>query len=261
MGEVKEYPNGAFCWIDLGTTDVESAKRFYGGLLGWSFDDLPPDEGGPYTMCRLHGRDVAGIHEHMPQEGTGWSSCVTVGSVDDTIARAQELGGSVTAEPVDLPGTSRVAVIRDPTGAEITLWEPRGFAGARLVNDVGCWGWNELSATDFEPSVAFHTGLFGWTVEQAPGSVQRAAFTLGQLLVGGIHAGAPEEPNLGRWMVAFTVTDADEAAATVERLGGRVVLPPMDIPVGRFGIGADPEGAMFSIAAAPGGPLRGVDGS
>jgi predicted enzyme related to lactoylglutathione lyase len=261
VGEVSEYPVGAFCWIDLGTTDVDDAKRFYGGLLGWSFQDLPPEEGGPYAMCRANGKDVAGIHSHTPEEGTAWSSCVTVGSVDDTIARAVGLGATVTAEPVDLPGTSRVAVIRDPVGADLTLREPRGYAGAQLVNDVGCWSWNELSTTDFDRSVAFHTELFGWTVEQAPGGLKRAAFTLERLLVCGIHEGGPGEPNLGQWTVAFTVADADDAAATVERLGGRVLLPPMDIPVGRFGIGADPQGAAFSIASAPGGPLRGVDGS
>ena len=41
MGEVERYPDGSFCWIDLGTTDVEGAKAFYGGLLGWEFEDLP----------------------------------------------------------------------------------------------------------------------------------------------------------------------------------------------------------------------------
>jgi predicted enzyme related to lactoylglutathione lyase len=61
--------------------------------------------------------------------------------------------------------------------------------------------------------------------------------------------------------VSFTVADADERAERVERLGGTALLPPMDIPVGRFAIVADPEGAAFTIAAVPGGAFRGVDGS
>ena len=69
MGEVERYPGGTFCWIDLGTTDVAGAKGFYGGLFGWEFEDLPADE-GTYTMCRLRGTDVAGIHEHTEDQGT-----------------------------------------------------------------------------------------------------------------------------------------------------------------------------------------------
>jgi hypothetical protein len=42
-------------------------------LRGWEFEDLPA-QGGSYTMCRLRGRDVAGIHWHAEEEGTGWSS-------------------------------------------------------------------------------------------------------------------------------------------------------------------------------------------
>ena len=40
MGQVERYPNGTFCWVDLGTNDTAGAKRFYGGLFGWEFDDL-----------------------------------------------------------------------------------------------------------------------------------------------------------------------------------------------------------------------------
>jgi uncharacterized protein len=61
--------------------------------------------------------------------------------------------------------------------------------------------------------------------------------------------------------VAFWVADADEAAARTQELGGTVLLPPMDIPVGRFTIVADPQGAVFSASAVPGGPARGLDGS
>jgi predicted enzyme related to lactoylglutathione lyase len=41
MGKVERYPNGTFCWVDLGTTDAPGAKAFYGGLLGWSAEDVP----------------------------------------------------------------------------------------------------------------------------------------------------------------------------------------------------------------------------
>jgi len=63
MGQVERYPNGTFCWVDLGANDAAEAKRFYGGLFGWEFDDLPTGEQGTYSTCRLGGRAVAGLYD------------------------------------------------------------------------------------------------------------------------------------------------------------------------------------------------------
>src|SRR5215212_8633115 len=143
--------------VDLGTTDVEGAKAFYGGLLGWEFEDLPAPEGS-YTMCRLRGREVAGIHRHAEEEGTGWSSNVSVGDLDRATARARVLG-----EPFDVPGAGRTAVLRDPAGAVVSLWQAGGHAGAGLVNQVGAWNWSELVAPDLDRAKGFYGQLFGWT--------------------------------------------------------------------------------------------------
>jgi uncharacterized protein len=260
MGQVERYPNGTFCWIDLGTTDVAGAKAFYGGLFGWEFEDLPADE-GTYTMCRLQGRDVAGVHEHSPEEGTGWSSSISVDDLDATTAKARELGAAVLADPFEVPGAGRSSVLRDPSGAVVSLWQAGGHVGAGLVNEVGTWGWNELVSPDQDAAKAFYGGLFGWSSDDLPGSIPRTSFTLGGLLIGGGHAPAQGEDPSPRWTVSFGVADADQAAAAVQRLGGTVLLPPMDVPVGRFTVVADPAGAVFTAAHAPGGAFRGVDGS
>jgi predicted enzyme related to lactoylglutathione lyase len=137
MGQVERYPNGTFCWIDVGTTAVAGAKAFYGGLFGWEFEDQPAGEGDAYTLCRLQGRDVAGIHRHDPDEGIGWASSIAVDDLEAVTSRARELGATVLAEPFDVPGAGRTAVLRDPSGAVVSLWQPRGHAGAGLVNEVG----------------------------------------------------------------------------------------------------------------------------
>jgi uncharacterized protein len=261
MGEVKEYPNGTFCWIDLGTTDVAGAKAFYGGLFGWELEDLPAGDSSTYTMCRVGGKDVAGIHEHSPEEGTGWSSSISVDQVDQATSKAQALGATGEMEPLDIEGVARISLIRDPAGAEVTLWQAKGYMGARLVNEVGAWGWNELVTPAVDEAKAFYGDLFGWKAEDVPGSIPRASFTRGDLLIGGIHAPTPFEANVPVWTVSFGVADADDSARKAEELGGKIVLPPMDIPIGRFAILADPAGATFTVAAVPGGALRGVDGS
>jgi predicted enzyme related to lactoylglutathione lyase len=259
MGEVTSYPDGTFCWIDLGTPDVAGAKAFYGDLLGWESEDLPTGQGGTFTMCRLRGKAVAAIHQ---QDGrASWSSFISVDDVDATTERAEELGATALEPPFDVMDAGRMALLRDPVGATVALWEPEERRGAELVNDVGAWGWNELVTPDVDEAIDFYGRLFGWTAEEQPAPMRRAGFAMGDLLIGGIHEPAPVEAADPAWGISFSVSDADQAAARAQSLGGTVVLPPMDIPIGRFTVVADPAGATCTLAAVPTGPLRGVDGS
>jgi uncharacterized protein len=259
MGEVERYPDGTFCWVDLGTVDPAAAKAFYGGLLGWEFDDLPTGDKGTYTICRLDGKAVAGLYDGA--EETGWGSYIKVDDVDRAAGRARELGAQVLVEPFDAPGGGRVATVRDPAGAAVSLSRPGEGFGAEVVNQDGAWTWNELVAPDLAAAVAFYGQLLGWVAADIGGAVARTSFSLGDLLVGGGHAPiGPEDPT-PRWTISFWVADADRCVERTTELGGGVVLAPMDIPIGRFAIVSDPGGAAFTVAAVPGGPLRGVDGS
>ena len=259
MGQVERYPNGTFCWVDLGTTDAPGAKAFYGGLFGWEFDDLPTGEKGTYSTCRLDGLAVAGLYDRA--ETPGWGSYISVDDVDRAAGQARELGAEVLVEPFDTPGGGRVAMVRDPAGATVSLSQPGERFGAELVNQDSTWTWNELVSNDLAAGARFYGELFGWSSQDLEGPIRRTSFTLGDLLIGGGHEPAPREDPTPGWRVTFWVPDADRAAARAQELGGKVLLPPMDIPVGRFTILADPQGAVFTASAVPGGPVRGVDGS
>jgi predicted enzyme related to lactoylglutathione lyase len=255
MGEVSRYPHGTFCWVDLGTSDVAGATAFYGGLLGWESEDR-----GGYRLCRLGGREVAGIHAHEPDQGVGWGCSIAVDDLEAATERARKLGARVVTEPTEVPPSGRTSAIADPTGAVVSLWQAGTEIGARVVNDVGAWSWSELVTPDLDAARAFYAGLFGWTAEENPGPTPRTSFRLGRLLIGGAHAPNPGEGDSPRWTVAFRVADVDQAVADAGRLGGSVLLAPMDIPIGRMAILADPAGAAFTVTAFP-GPWGGVDGS
>ena len=260
MGVVDAYPSGAFCWVDLGTTDVSGATSFYRELFGWDVEEVPAGPGETYTTCRLDGKLITGIHRHSEDEGIGWSSSIRVDDADRAATRAAELGATVEAEASDVPGVARVAAIRDPAGAQVALWEPRGQPGAGVVNEIGTWTWNELVAPDLDPALAFYGGLFGWVAAEVPAPMRRVSLAMGGLLVGGAHAPAPGEHAAPRWDVSFRVDDVDAFAELAGRLGGRVLVPAMDIPIGRFAVLADPAGAGFTVTSFA-GPFRGVDGS
>ena len=66
MPNVDRHPPGAFCWIELGTTDQDAAKKFYGTLFGWEVKDLPMGPDDLYTMFRLQGRDAAAGYTLRP---------------------------------------------------------------------------------------------------------------------------------------------------------------------------------------------------
>ena len=259
MGRVERYPEGTFCWVDLGTTDAPGAKAFYGGLFGWEFDDLPTGEQGTYSVCRLDGRAVAGLYDQA--DTPSWGSYISVDDVERATGRARELGAEVVVEPFGTPGGGRVAMVRDPAGAMVSLSQPGERFGAELVNQDNTWTWNELVSPDLAAGTRFYTELFGWSSQDLEGQIRRTSFTLGDLLIGGGHEPVPQEDPTPGWRVSFWVPDADQAAAKVQELGGRVLLPPLEVPVGRFTIVADPQGAVFTAAAVPGGAVRGVDGS
>jgi uncharacterized protein len=259
MGRVERYPDGTFCWVDVGTNDAAGAKAFYGGLFGWEFDDLPTSEQGTYSVGRLRGRAVAGLYDRA--ETPGWGTYISVDDVERATARARELGAQVLVEPFETPGGGRVTTVRDPAGAVVSLSQSGETFAAELVNEDGTWTWNDLTAADLAAGIAFYTTLFGWTADELAGPIPRTSFTLGDLLVGGGHAPVPQEDPSPRWAVSFWVADADRTAAEAQRLGGTVLLPPMDLPAGRLTIVADPAGAVFGATAVTGGPVRGLDGS
>ncbi|MGH2710171.1 MAG: VOC family protein [Actinomycetota bacterium] len=258
MGEVTSYPNGAFCWVDLGTTDAEGAKRFYSEILGWDTEDVDTPD-GIYTIGRMQGKDVAGLHAHGEEDAHNWDSYIAVEDLDATLDRVKELGCRLDSGPHTIPGSARMAVIIDGGGARVCLWEAAGYPGASLVNETGCWTWNDLSTRDPAAAEAFYRGLFGWDFQQViPGYW---SISMGNLLIGGMRSmGDGDRP--ASWMPYFVVADADKAVAMMEERGGQVFVPPTAVPAGRFSVAADPRGAGFGlIEMGPEGPSRGVDGS
>src|SRR5437764_1667175 len=117
MGERTSHVPGTFSWVDLGTSDPEVAKAFYGGLLGWDFEDVPVPGAPPYSMASIGGRTVAAVYGKQDDEAlSAWLSYVTVEDADAVAARASELGGTVISDPFDVMDAGRMAVLQDPTG-------------------------------------------------------------------------------------------------------------------------------------------------
>ena len=115
--------HGAFSWTELTTCDTKDARKFYGKLLGWQFQDM--DMGtGTYTVINVGGEGVGGITAVPPNAkgmAPAWGGYVTVDDVDAVVARVAGLGGRVLLAPTDIPTVGRFATIMDPQGATLSL--------------------------------------------------------------------------------------------------------------------------------------------
>src|SRR4029450_9609712 len=140
MGEVEHYPEGTFCWVDLGTDDAPAAKRFYGGLFGGESAALPTGEQGTYSICRLDGKAVAGLYDRAGRPG--WGSYIKVEDVDRAAGRARGLGAEGRVERSTTRGGGGVATVRDPAKAAVSLSQPGEGFGAEVVNQDGAWAWD-----------------------------------------------------------------------------------------------------------------------
>jgi predicted enzyme related to lactoylglutathione lyase len=116
----------------------------------------------------------------------------------------------------------------------------------------GQFSWNELITTDPTAATSFYTKLFGWTTQEFP----MPDFTYTVISAGGVGSGQggimPTPPAAKgmppAWIGYVTVDHIDTTAQQVEKLGGKIVVPPRDIPeVGRFAVIQDPQGATLAI--------------
>jgi predicted enzyme related to lactoylglutathione lyase len=250
MGERTSHAPGAFSWTDLGTTDPDGAKRFYGALFGWEYEDQPIPGGGTYSTARKNGLDVAGLSRTMEGMPTAWNSYVTVESADATAAAAGGLGGTTLGGPFDVTDAGRMAVVGDPTGAVLCVWEPRANIGASLVNAPGALTLNQLNTDDPGRAQEFYTRLFGWRFEQVQGG--EAAYWgvyRGERLNAGMMQMPPGAGAPSHWLVYFGSENADADASRGGELGGQVMVPPLDVPGGRIVVARDPQGAVFGTLA------------
>ena len=242
MGERTSHPPGTFSWAELATSDAEPAKGFYTELFGWEYDDNPAGDDQVYSMAKRDGQYVAALFS--ADQPPHWNCYVTVASADDAAVAAKDAGGTVTAEPFDVMDVGRMAVITDPAGAALCLWEPRAHIGATLVNTPGSLTWNDLVTPDPEAAEQFYGTLFGWTFEEIPGAGGYRTIRNGDRMNGGIM---PTQDGPPTWLPYFGHEDVDRLTGEIEGLGGRLHNGPVQMPQGSIAVLGDPQGAVFAV--------------
>jgi hypothetical protein len=251
--------HGAFCWSDLATSDLAGARRFYGSLFGWQYQDMTMDDGSVYVIAALPSGDVCGLYAQMPEQTQAgerpcWTSYVTVDSVDATVTAAVAAGGALIFGPMDIPDTGRMATLADPQGAVFAIWQgDSAYAGAAEVGPLpGTVCWHELATTDLDAAERFYQPLFGWgmRIETATGAEYIEWLVDHQPVGGALAIGADWGDVPPHWLSYIAVADCDAAVTAAATAGGTILKAPFDIPqVGRSAVMLDPAGAAFAVIA------------
>ena len=113
-----------FTYLELHSTDASRAKSFYSELFGWKTKDTPVPGIGVYTEIDTQEGPEAGLMtQQEPGARSAWLAYIKVPELDQTVARAQKLGATVIAPRTEIKDVSWFAVLQDPSGARIGVFE------------------------------------------------------------------------------------------------------------------------------------------
>lgn len=122
----------------------------------------------------------------------------------------------------------------------------------KLANIHPLVGWVELNTTEPSKAKEFYSKLFGWKTidEDMPGIGKYTMFGKAVNDYSGGIAPVQDASTPPHWLIYFTVKNVDSSTEAAEKLGAKIIAPPMDIPDGRISILMDPSGAMFALWAS-----------
>jgi len=256
------FKPGDPCWVDLFTSDPDRSIAFYGELLGWTAEAAGPEYGGYITFSK-DGKAVAGGMRNDGSSGgpDQWTVYLQSADAEATAATAAQRGGQVVLPAMQVGEMGSMAILGDPGGAGIGVWQPQAHTGFEAIGTVGDgkWidhvghpSWFELHTPAYDDSLRFYREVFGWqdpfTVSDAPEFRYTTIHSVTPMLGGVMDstafqpAGAP-----GGWRVYFGVEDVDTAVKTLVGLGGSVEREPENTPYGRLAAVRDPSGVAFSL--------------
>jgi uncharacterized protein len=235
---------GKFVWHEQVSDNPKQAQEFYTQLFGWGTEVFKPGE-VDYTMITSGGQSHGGFSKAL--EGAPpphWLSHVRVENFDETIEKAKGAGGKLAAGPFEMGEVGRMAIIADPQGAYVSVYQPEEEGPP----SEGVFVWDELGTTDADGAQRFYETVFGWTTsDMGPDYGGYRIFNVGETGIAGLMTN-PDESIPAQWQPYVAVENPDATVAKAAELGGSTIMEPMDVPkVGRIAVLRDPQGASFGI--------------
>lgn len=109
--------HGCLCHVEYNVTDIERSKDFYGALFGWDFRQFT-DDMVVFGQGETH---IGGLMKGEPDCGGSPSLWFKVDSLDETGAKAQQMGGKIAGEKGEVPGVGWSMLLHDPDGNSVGI--------------------------------------------------------------------------------------------------------------------------------------------
>jgi len=253
---------GRIVWYELFTSDRDAAVAFYTDVMGWKAEPWGPEGYRMFSASQgpVGGADLIPAAAKAMGVPPYWQAAVWVDDIAAAVEKATSLGAKIYHRE-SVPTVGDLAVIADPQGAVICLFQPSGDNAPHDRAKPGEFSWHELYTTDQPAALAFYKALVGWE--------QLGSFDMGPMgtyvlwgkdgvQLGGMMTmppgmttpdGKPLPPN---WMYYVTVADFDAALERAKAKGARVLNGPMEVPGGQRIVQLlDPQGAAIALTEPP----------
>jgi predicted enzyme related to lactoylglutathione lyase len=243
-------------------------------VFGWNAQPWEGD--AAYTMLAnakgpVGGARVLGKDPLADKAGPNWLTYVGVPDIAAALAMVEAKGGRVIHPTTGLASNGgRYAVIADPQGATIGLYEPgAGMSSGGGEPMKGPVEWHELTAEDPVAALKFYKDLFGWEVlaTHAMGGEVGSYYLFGKgttQMGGAFIRGKTLAATWPRWLVYMGVPSVTAAAAASVAAGGKVLNGPHQVPGGNWiaqlidshGVAMAVHGPKEAAASAPKAPAK-----
>jgi predicted enzyme related to lactoylglutathione lyase len=246
------YP-GKVIWHDLLTNDIEGSKRFYGGLFGWQFDELPLTLGmgasSKYLLISHQGKLIGGMVDvsNVDKEinSSQWVVLMSVADVDQAVADIKRAGGTVLTPPTDLNERGRIALATDVEGALFAVLETRSGDPLDREPAVGEFMWDEVWTSDVDKAADFYKSVAPFElVDKELGNASYKGLLVDEKPRAGVLLNPAAEQGLKPTWVSYIKVQDMSVLDKVAGLGGQVLLGAENRPIGgQVAIITGPSGA------------------
>ena len=242
---------GKCVWLELATENPQSARAFYGAVLGWTFHDVA---GSPthYSVIQNASGKVAGVFKHARPAGatTGarWLTLISVADPQRVADLVRQRGGEVLLAPSLVLGRGTHAVFRDPDGAVFGVLAAEDGDPPDTPVETGDVFWLDLFAPEPGKAAAFYAGLVGYRIDEGEVAGRKRTLLSSQGIARVGVTRLPPGVDRAAWLPYILVDDVQAVLERVPRAGGRVVMQPRtEVLAGNLAVIADPQGGMLGI--------------
>ena len=244
---------GKFVWLDLLTTDIQTAAGFYESVFGWKASSVDED----YILLSNNGRRIAGIVKNKSQlkddERNQWISFVSTVDTSKAHLKLVEAGAQAVAGPMPIDGRGNIGVYVAPDSAVFGIINSTSGDPEERRAGLNDWVWNELWSTDTGAAAEFYKNL-GYEVVDNWNSDngQDLLLATDEIARAGLVEGH-ESQTKSIWLAYILVSNVDSVIARSVEAGGEThILEGKANNVGKIALVSDPTGGMVAVFELPG---------